>query len=330
MSKSVNTGYQELAITGFNYKYIISNLDIDALKTLLCSKTFLNQLSLLFANPSDYINSLKYYPFNVQTSGFVTTGGSERLKLGVINTEITGGAVRSIQKQVRLTSFSIAKKYYNFLDYEPYTKVELYIPYFGFISLPVNEVIGNIVNIYLSVDFDTGIGTIYIDCNGKVIMTTSTKLGLDIPMGASNLNEVVKDNLANALKVTAGIVTMAVAPTGKMTGALLTAKGLSMAVTSGIDAVADSQVRYTRGTLSGGTDMLASPTSIYAIITRPNPIPITSDYAHVKGKPLGDIRMLSTLHGFTIVDQIHVRGIPDALNDELKEIESLLKEGVEL
>ena len=215
------------------------------------------------------------------------------------------------------------------MDFEPYTKVELYVPYFSFMSLPVNEVMGKTIYIYLSIDFDSGIGTIYIECGGKVIMANSTKLGIDIPLGASNLNEVVKDNFANGLKVVSGIVTMAVAPTGKMTGALLTAKGLSMAVTSGIDAVSNSQVRYTRGSLTGGTDMLASPNSVYAIITRPNPITISSNYNKVKGKPLGEVKTLSTLRGFTIVEQIHLNGFDDALDEEVKEIEKLLKEGVE-
>ena len=124
---------------------------------------------------------------------------------------------------------------------------------------------------------------------------------------------------------------MAVAPAGKLTGAMLATKGLSMAVTSGVDAVFGSQIRYTRGSMTGGNDMCASPTSIYAVITRPNPIPIVdADYNHVKGKPLGDIKVLSTLRGFTIIDQIHLHDFPNALEEEMKEIETLMHSGIEL
>ena len=102
-----------------------------------------------------------------------------------------------------------------------------------------------------------------------------------------------------------------------------------MAVSSGVDIMTNT-IRYTRGSLTGGTDMLASPTSIYAIITRPNAVPIDDyEYRHLKGKPLGEIRVLSLMEGFTQIDQIQLQSMPNALDEEIKEIESLLRQGVE-
>ena len=326
MGTSVNTGTQNYADAYFNSKYVLGTLsDVYELKNLLCNPTFIDQLNFFFTNPSDFVNSIKYYPFNI--SSFCGLSGTY-IKLGDKTTSVSGARITSIAKRLQIASFFVSRNKNNFMDFEPYTKIEMYIPYFGFYNLPVNEVMGKTVYVYLSVDFDTGIATIYIATSSAVIMTATSKLGIDIPLGASNMKEVVKDNIENALKLTAGIVTMAVAPAGKVTGALLTAKGLGMAVTSGIDAVFGSEVRYTRGTMTGGMDMLASPTSIYLIITYPNAVDVDSSYTRLKGKPCGEIRSLIGLTGFTTVEQMHLEGFSNALNSELQEIESLLHEGV--
>ena len=330
MGSNVNSyGVQVTSNTAFNTKYLIYDVNvIQSLKEFLCDKTFLNQIQRLFTNPNDFINSLKYYP--LKADAFVQNSSYQILKIGNVPTTIGARKVNYISKSIRIASMRVNPKYNNFMDYDPYTKVELFVPYFSFLSLPTNEVMGKTIDLYLSIDFDTGMGTLYIQVEGRVIMTTSQKLGIDIPIGSSNLNEVVKDNIANAVKTTAGIAMMTYGGGSKMTGALLTAKGLSMAVTSGIDAVTNSVVRYTRGNMTGGSDMLGSPTSVFLVITRPNAVRIDSNYNRIKGKPLGDIRSLGSLNGFTQVDQIHIKNIPNALEEELNEIEQLLKTGVEL
>lgn len=339
MATSIAEGSQKYPKFNFNTKYIVAFQYIKNLKTLLCDKTFWDNFSLLFKDYSDFVNNIKYYPFNVRD--FCTVNpNSHTVRLGNTDLDtgqfdgVRGAEVIGISKTIQVGFITIPRKYNNFMDYEPYTKVELYVPYFSFLNLPTNEVMGKTIYLYMSVDFDTGIATLYIQVEGRVIMTTSQKLGIDIPIGSSNYNEVVKDNVANTVKLVAGVVTMAVggAVSGgeKVSGALLTTKGLGLAITSGVDMITNSTIRYSRGSMSGGTDMLASPTSIYAVVTRPNPILVDENYNHVKGKPLGEIRVLSTLRGFTVVDDIHLDGFNDALDEELKEIDDELRNGVYL
>ena len=339
MSTDVSTGYLLYPKFNFNTKYVIGYDRVKNLKTLLCDESFWTNFSLLFTDYSQYINSIKYYPFNIgdianfnpDTSSIVV--GNKTLPTGQFD-GIRGSEIVSIEKSTPLGWIYIPKTYDNFLDYEPFTKIELYVPYFSFINLPVNEVMGKVLYLNLSVDFDTGIGTLYIRVDGRVIMVSTTKLGIDVPIGSSNFNDIMKDNLANGIKLVAGVVTMVaggVLGAGeKVSGTLLATKGISMAVSSGVDIITNSTVRYSRGSLTGGTDMLASPTSIYAVVTRPNPISINENYNHIKGRPLGDVKVLSTLRGFTTVEDIHLEGFPDALDEELKDIESQLRNGVYL
>ena len=319
-----------ISITAFNTKYVLRDTsDIRKIKNKLCDQTFLNDLSLLFSNPSDYVNGIKYYPFNV--ANFVGAQYKSLFQLGLTYIlDVHCKRFPTVTTAVLMAYINIPRKFNNFMDYEPYTKIELYVPYFGFLNLPVNEVMGKRVYVYMGVDFDSGVGTIYLVVDNIAIMTSSTKLGIDIPLGASNLNQIVKDNMANGMKVVAGIASMALMGSGKIAADLLAVKGLTTAVTSGIDTVNNLQVRYTRGSTTGGYDMLASPRYVYAIITRPNPVPIDSEYNRLKGKPLGEIKVLSQLRGFTIIDQIHLQNMPNALDEEMNEIEELLKRGVEL
>lgn len=331
MGTGTLTGRTPIPYNSFNYKYLFTGIyQIYELKKQLCDTTFFNDFGKLFQNDSDFVNSIKYYPFSLNSlMGFQ----SEPFYIGKRWISSIGSvpAVKEIYKRVLIGTVRITPKYNNFMDYEPYTHIQLYVPYFGFFSLPTNEVMNKTVYIYLSVDFDTGIGTIYVEVEGRVLMVNTNKIGIDIPIGASNLNEVIKQNVGNALKTVAGAVMLAFGGAGgKLTGAMITTKGIGMAINSGVDAVTNSTVRYTRGTLSGGSDALASPTSIYAVITRPNAIPIDSRYNAIKGKPLGEIKALSQLRGFTKVDDIHLTTLPNALEDEVTEIETLLKDGVEL
>lgn len=331
MGTGTITGRQPIPYTSFSYKYLFTSIyQIYELKKQLCDTTFFNDFGKLFQNDSDFINSIKYYPFSISSlAGFQNEGfyiGKRWVSsIGIVP------ALKQTNLRALIGTIRINPKYNNFMDYEPYTHIQIYVPYFGFFALPTNEVMKKTVYVYMSVDFDTGIGTIYIEVEGRVLMVNSNKLGIDIPIGASNLNEVIKTNVGNALKTVAGVAMLAFGgAAGKVTGAMLTAKGVSMAVSSGIDAVTNSAIRYTRGTLTGGSDMLASPTSIYAVITRPNALPIDTRYNALKGKPLGEVKALSQLRGFTKVDDIHLTTLPNALEDEVKEIEELLKKGVEL
>lgn len=326
MSSEVTSGNLLVPSVGFNAKYTLDINNAKSLKDILCNSTFLNNLAQLFVDYSDYVNSLKWYPF--RRENFVTINPSTtRIKFGNVVLDewnIRGGGIVDIKKSVLIGSVRVDRRYNNFLDYEPYTKIELYVPYFSFLSLPANEVIGKIVYIYLSVDFDTGIGTIYIQVDGRVIMTSSTKLGIDIPIGSTNLNQIMKDNIANITKIAGGVVTM-IAGEG-----LAKLGGLAVAGQGALNMATHNTLHYQRGSLSGGNDMLGSPTSIFAIVTRPNAVAITENYNHIKGKPLGESRTLATLSGFTIVEDIHLEDFDEATSEEVNEIQMQLKTGVYL
>ena len=62
-------------------------------------------------------------------------------------------------------------------------------------------------------------------------------------------------------------------------------------------------------------------------ITRNIPVGYNSDYFHLKGRPLYQVKTLSSLSGFTQIDDIHLENIK-AFQDEKDELYNLLKSGI--
>lgn len=311
---------------GFNNHYKIKDIEnLRALVSYVTTSTFWNNSNLLFTNPSDYVASLRLYPFN--TAEYFNEWGADypvAIKFGNQTSSIYGAPLYPHTTKYELASFSVNRKYNNFLDFAPYTKLELYIPFFGFINLDVNMVMGKDLKIYLSIDFDSGSGQIFICVNENeqetLIQTINGQVGFDIPLGASNVNENAKTMMANALTFAGGTITSIVTqnPLAMMMTGLTAVKG-------GLDAL---QERISKGGASSGKSAFVNPSSLYLIRTTPNPTTEQTAYAHTKGIPLQEERRLIDLKGFTIIRDVHCSGFTGATKNEIDEIETLLKNGV--
>ena len=335
MGRTINTG-NSLTIQEFNKKAVLP-YGTPQLASSLLNTNFFDNVKDLFTDKAQFVNSIKWYPFAL--SNFLTIDATESdLELG--GTTPTWGGVQTypvkikkvtaILTHVLIASVVIDTEFDNFMDYEPYTTAQIYLPYLGFYALPIKDCMGRTVNVYYSIDFDTGQATAYLETDNRVIMTVSGKIGIDIPLGSGNASEIARKNFENSVKILAsGLAIGGGIMTGNLAGSLLAVKGGETAITSGVNFITDNQRHYQRGTLSGGQDILPSPTSVYVVIYRPQPNDVDiTEYCHIKGKPLGETRQLSELEGFTTVEEIHLEGFTDALKSEIDEIESLLHQGV--
>jgi len=309
------------------------------LAKVLSSSSFLNQLASLFTDKAQYIYSLRWYPFDI--TQFTTLQFASVLQLGGhdaddgTNTAFVERFSSTISRKVKVAEIVIPRRYNNFMDFEPYTHAQIYLPFIGFYALHVNECMGKTISVSYAVDFLTGIATAYIqteeaDNGGHLLFTATGKVGIDIPLGSTNANEIAKNNFSSAMKLIAsGVALVGGVASGNVVGGMIGASALTTAMSSGVNFVTGQQKHYQRGNLSGGQDALCSPRSVFVIITRPKQVEVDmNEFAKMKGRPLAETRYLGDLTGFTTVEKVHLERFNESLKSEVEEIESLLHEGV--
>lgn len=134
--------------------------------------------SFLTQNPIDCIVDLRRYPMEIPKAD------SCLLKLGKYET-IVGGY--TMEKTVYNYLFELRQPIYplfgdSFIDYEPYTHFELYIPFCGTVSIEPADILGRKLAVQLVVDFTTGTATAYVMSDNLVIKSAQGQIAIDIPV----------------------------------------------------------------------------------------------------------------------------------------------------
>lgn len=311
------------AITKFNKKVLLDSENVNKVFKLLVKPDFGQKFGGLFGNPSDYITSIRCYPLTQSSLDklldFYPEPTKDNVSIGNLEGSVTHVRGRYTkqngQRALKIAEMNIQRKFNNFMDYEPYTTMQMYIPYIGYTSVPTHEIVGKKVSVWFKIDFDNGVLTATIENEDHIIITTQGEIGINIPIGSSNANEIFRNRISSAV----GLI-----------GSVATDNPLGFAK-SMTNMVLSSQQRFqTRGTISATQNSNILPASVFLLITYPNPIEIDENYNKIVGKPLNDYRTLSTLTGFTIVGDVHLEKFKDCTSEELNIIDSLLRNGVHL
>lgn len=343
MSQELHTpSYVMSGKTAFTSYYAMPRTYVNALCNYLQTANFTDNVQLLFESPIQNIVNVRCYPFDVKEAMGITT---EIDSIHVSTVEIPdakGYLIGAFSMPIfNLGSITIPKYFNSFLDYAPYTKIELYLPYIGFVNLDVNEVMGQTINIEYVVDIFSGKCSAFISRgtgNDKtIIMTCDGTIGMDIQVGGGQGAEIARNMLkfgigavAGAISLGAGAVSAgANAKTAGSVGSIASISGASAGYLANttIGAISAGQVNIAKGGATQSGVNFFTPQNCYLVITRPTP-KYPANYNHTIGRPSGKTATLGDLTGYTVVDSIHVEGLDTATSDEITEVERLLKQGV--
>lgn len=257
------------------------------------------------------------------------TPGIANLRIGNISLSQTGHTVigyylNEYSSVVPMGTFIINRVSNDFMDFQE--KIELYLPYANTVQLDAKDVMGFTIRIYMSIDFDTGRCIYYITrlksgFSESVYMTTSGQLGYEIPIGKTNTQEVIKNNISGAISIVGGIASAVASE-----GALLPIATAS--IVKGAQMMVNTSFTVSKGSTQGGSYSFTAPNSLILYRRRSKVVNDPSDYVSFKGRPLRKYRELSTLSGFTKCADLHIENIGNALENEKKAIEELLLTGV--
>lgn len=217
-----------------------------------------------------------------------------------------------------------------FLDYAPYSRLSIHLPYIGIRPLNIDECVGKTIAVTYQVDNTCGACIAFVKVGGSVKYSFSGGCAASVPMTQENWGQTYIAAATAAAGALAGGVGAAAGAVAKgASGAGIAAQGVMGAVqgsgaVGGLDNVVAKPTISRSGSVSGSAGCLGVP-DIYLIIERPvkakvaNPAPVT-------GLTCGRTLSLGSLNGYNVIERVHLHGIP-ATAGELDEIERLLYEG---
>lgn len=347
MSRTIQTpSYYSNGVTDINSRYALTRAEVNDLIRELNTPGFLDNIAKLFSSPIDNIISLYKFPFDVKAQTPEWQGDTDTfLIINIVTTTSAKGTFLNPLSMPLLDigTAQIPRYFNNFMDYAPYTKIELYLPYIGFVTLDNDLVVGNTISIKYAVDLYTGKCTAFVltgtDSNETVIMMRDGNIGMQIQVAGGTGADISRSMLRMGVGAAAGAVSLGAGAVGagareatggkvgSVAGTVSSAAGYMGSTT--INAITAAQVNVHKNGSTDANNGFYAPQNAYLIYTRPT-VARPSSYNATIGRPSGKTKQLQQLTGFTVVEAVHVEGsgFATATGDELTEIERLLKSGV--
>lgn len=301
--------------------------------------------TIFYGDPADIVINLSFVPVEVEDGATVSD-----LKIAGASTGLSMTKAGTSYIEVDCGYVDVKEYWGSFMDYEPFTKIELVLPYCGSIRLDTDEVMNSRLTIKYHVDLLTGNCIAFVHTErgnlNSVIAQLNGNVAYNMPITGDNFSKLTSTLLGIA---TGGVSTLAQNsasstsagnnpasyPKGSNVSgrykAELSANAFnsSRSISTSANAVADvmsSKPSVTRsGDFSSNNGILAIQYP-YLIITRPIqsvPKSYPSHYGHLSNIT----EKLSNLKGYTVIEAIHLEGLT-ATEEEKSALESLLYSGV--
>lgn len=285
--------------------YGMTNNGLNELASFLWSDNFVNSLKKLYDSPMQNIIDLSIMPidYSVYEPGAV--------KIGNVMTDANGDLIDRQFYEIDLGALECSEIWGSALDYAPYTRALLYLPFIGYVPIDINKIMGTTISIKYHVDIVTGDCMAFVQSDNQLVLMRNGNMKTHIELSSSNNIERYKA-FAQLLGAT---VTSSVSPISSAE------VGLSSALTVAMG----KPIYETAGNFSS-TSGLMSPRYAFIVYSRPNQC-LPKKYKTFNGYPSFITSKLADLSGFTSVNQVHLEGI-NATDEELTEIADLLKKGV--
>lgn len=309
-------------------RYFLSPNQIVDVKKFLFSDTFIDNIKRIWTNPAEYVISLCFYPFDVVNSNIITT--DTLVSVGGITSDVSALAATDSGLPYFYGGYVDVGNYYNsYLDYEPFTSIDIYIPYIGVRPLNVSQVVGHRLCIGYYIDFNTQQITALIGLDGdssnlgQVVTQYIGTVGVNTPLSGTSAQDVTR----NIVTQTAGLITGVGALAGGVaTGNIAAAAVGASSTVSTLTGRGQTSPNY-YGSLSPISGLI-SPQSAYLIINRPIAAEPEKFKEQVGYSSCYSSIGLGAYRGFLKCAAVDIPANSNMTEEEQKEIESLLLGGI--
>lgn len=288
----------------FIKSYILSYSELNSLAEKFNDDNPANTIPI-GANPFANIISLKQYPFDI-SSPMISMWRTEGIILDKWNTEVAGKRLVTQNMLRQIGSYKIEKKYNSFLDYEPFTTAEIYVPMCGRAKLPLNYIMGKTIIVYFASDIENGGCKAIVKCD-EISAELSGTFSEDVSLTAENAGlkklEIAYAN-SNFIASNAGLGLSVLK--GDSTGMAYSANNVGKSV---VDMFSVNNENYS--VIKGESTPKVNFNNVskcYIKISRPV-IELPENYGRVNGFVVNKKINLSNLNGYTICHNVDVDGL---------------------
>lgn len=302
--------------------YRCSNTDIAALFAYLFSHDPGDAVLKWFTNPIQSIMACYYLPYPVP----VITGQN----ITVLGLD-TGVSAYKAEPWTKWDLGACQLKYgfeNQFLDYSPFSKLKIYLPFIGVRDLNIDECVGKSIGVVYEFDNISGACVAFVTVNSTVRYSFTGSCAIGIPIAQSNWGQFYMAAATTAASMLSGGVAGAagaIAQGSGVGGVALGAASGAVEAGGGLSGLSAKPTISRSGAVSGAGAALGIEHP-FLIVERPDKANV-SNPRPVIGVPSGRTLSLGSLSGYNIIEHVHLSGIA-ATGPELEEIERLLYEGV--
>ena len=277
------------------------------------SDLIFNQVTGVYTNLIENVVSLRWFPVMLQALGEI--GTTEGIKLGYTTLETAGTTIASVAEIMLGGMFDIKPVYNSYMDYAPYTEIQVFLPFYGMLDLDVNLFMDHKLVVHFTVDIASGLITYYILRDDTIVQQVQAKCGIDIPITLSSMIDVASQISNNVVSksVSLASATASGSPIG-MVGAVL-------------GNTASPKMHYLSGV--GDNGALYGNRRVTLFIKHPQ-YNRPANYGKMVGYPTYGKFSLSKLTGFVVIENPKIDMTEKMELSEYNEIISLMQGGIYL
>lgn len=282
---------------------------LDAFGAWLWSSDLVDQIKKLFSNPMESIIGVH------KVFAPPAIAGTATIKCGYIDSGVPSNYIKNQYVSIDCGSVLLTEYFGNVFDYDPYTKVSLFLPFIGIVPLNVADIMRGKISVKYNVDVITGacLAEVQVirDGVGGIIYTFSGSAIVSYPLSSGSY---------------AGIIGGILGIAGGVIGSIASGGALAPLALGAASSVSHLHTTVQKsGSFSGAPGAMGGKIP-YLIITRPQTC-LADNYPLYDGVGANHTTQLSACTGYTKVKEVHLK-VPNAYESELKEIESMLLSGI--
>lgn len=333
--------------------FVPTDSQLRNLAELLFSSDFFSYFVKELTGISDLFISLGMLPFNIEGSPASITF------LDYISVVVPGkpGAVTLDKAPKQFFEFDMG--YINMatdtrifrsdscLDYSPYCKLGIFLPFIGYQELNIDECRNSIIHLIYRIDILSGSCIALLDLDGRTVYQFSGNCLTQLPITSADAGSVITNAVNVGIAAASAGATAAIASAGdalaveRLGTNQLTATGAELQHAQHAGQVANAEGSLSSATANGVMGMKpnfkksgavgASNSMIgvkqpYLFLETPN-IAVPENYEKYCGFPSNLTGKLGDFSGYTVVEDIRLNNLV-ALSPEVEEIYNLLKKGI--